>query len=187
MAFSLQKILMSACACGCCGVAAAQEPAVQLFVFAGGEPEQPRVLMWEQMSAQQGARLWPLLSHEQRLVKWRHMSREERNMLRRSMTPGERRDRKSRFVINPDPGELDKKLKARKMTPAERDLLRRQVMQVHVEIKSGIPYDCEDPTDCRRHRILTPRDEDREKVLTRPHSAAQTPSVVVPDSQAAAN
>ena len=115
------------------------------------------------------------------------MSREERNMLRRSMTPGERRDLKSRFVINPDPGELDKKLKARKMTPAERDLLRRQVMQVHVEIKSGIPYDCVDPTDCRRHRILTPLDEDREKVRTQPRSAAQTPSVVVPDSLTAAN
>ena len=151
MTFSLRQLLISACAAGCCGSAIAQGSSMQIFVF---EPVHtgPDVLMWEDMTAKQRAELWPLLSNEQRLVKWRHMTREERNQMRRLMSPAERGNLKKRFVIDNVPDQAAEKLKARKMPQAERELLRRQVIQVHVEMRAGVPFDCFDPTDCRRVR-----------------------------------
>ena len=55
-------------------------------------------------------------------------------------------------MIDRLPPEEAKNLKTRKMTPAERELLRRQVIEVHVEMRGGVPYNCNDPTDCRRAR-----------------------------------
>ena len=135
MILSLRQFLFSACACGCCSVAVAQDTSVQFFVFGPSLDEQPKVLMWEQMTLEQRAQLWPLLTHEQRLLRWRHMTQDERRIMRKNMTPVER-----------------KNLKTRKITPAERELLRRQVIEVHVEMRGGVPYNCNDPTDCRRAR-----------------------------------
>lgn len=108
--------------------------------------------MWEQMTLEQRAQLWPLLTHEQRLLRWRHMTQDERRIMRKNMTPVERKNLKRRFVIDRLPPEEAKNLKTRKMTPAERELLRRQVIEVHVEMRGGVPYNCNDPTDCRRAR-----------------------------------
>lgn len=152
MTFSLRRILFSACACACGGVAVAQNPSLQIFIFEPSLQPPEGVLLWDDMNAKQRAELWPLLSNEQRLVKWRHMSREERNQMRRYMSPIERNDLKRRFVIDRLPEKASSSLKARSMTPAERELLRRQVIEVHVEMRSGVPYDCFDPTDCRRPR-----------------------------------
>lgn len=152
MILNLRQFLISACACGCCGAAVAQDSSVQFFVFGPNQDEQPKVLMWEQMTPEQRAQLWPLLTHEQRLLRWRHMTQDERRVMRKNMTPVERKNLKRRFVIDQLPPEKAKNLKARKMTPAERELLRRQVIEVHVEMRAGVPYNCNDPTDCRRAR-----------------------------------
>ncbi len=184
MTLSLRQIFISACACGCCSLAFAQEASIQFFVFDPVKSEQPNVLMWEQMNAQQRAQLWPLLSYEQRLVKWRHMTQEERRLMRKNMTPLERRDLKRRFVIDRVPTNEAQKLKTRKMTPAERELLRRQVIQVHVEMRAGVPYNCKDPTDCRRPRLSTNLDVDQRTSPKIPPSATRvTPSVTVPSTQ----
>jgi len=140
MILSLRQFLFSACACGCCSVAVAQDTSVQFFVFGPSLDEQPKVLMWEQMTP------------EQRLLRWRHMTQDERRIMRKNMTPVERKNLKRRFVIDRLPPEEAKNLKTRKMTPAERELLRRQVIEVHVEMRGGVPYNCNDPTDCRRAR-----------------------------------
>ena len=95
--------------------------------------------MWEQMTLEQRAQLWPLLTHEQRLLRWRHMTQDERRIMRKNMTPVERKNLKRRFVIDRLPPEEAKNLKTRKMTPAERELLRRQVIEVHVEMRGGVP------------------------------------------------
>lgn len=184
MTLSLRQIFISACVCGCCGLASAQEASIQFFVFEPAVDEKADVLMWEQMTPQQRAQLWPLLSYEQRLVKWRHMTQEERRLLRKNMTPVERRDLKRRFVIDRLPPEEAQKLKTRKMTPAERELLRKQVIQVHVEMRAGVPYNCKDPTDCRRARMSSSLDVDRKSVpVALPDAARVNPSVTVPSTQ----
>ncbi len=159
MISGLRHFLISACALSCCGAAAAQGGTVQFFLFGPATEEQPKVLMWEQMNAQQRAQLWPLLTREQRLVKWRQMTQDERRIMRKNMTPVERRDLKQRFVIDRLSPDEAKNLKARKMTPAERELLRRQVIEVHLEMRGGVPFNCKDPTDCRRARTSSRLDE----------------------------
>ena len=106
-------------------------------------------LFWEQMSAQQRAALWPLLSHQQRLFQWRYMTKQERRQMRRNMTADERQAIKYRYIIGVDESH-PKRLK-RELTSQERQQLRRQVRQVHVEIRRGIPYNCTDPTECPKH------------------------------------
>lgn len=110
------------------------------------------ILFWEKMGMEQRARLWSLMPLEQRLFQWRYMNRAERELMRNHMTPGERRAMKKSFVVQSqvpsDETRVNRTVK--KMTPAERDLLRRQVIQVHVEISRGVPYNCADPTDCPR-------------------------------------
>ena len=152
MILSLRQFLFSACACGCCSVAVAQDTSVQFFVFGPSLDEQPKVLMWEQMTPEQRAQLWPLLTHEQRLFQWRYMTKDERREMRMNMTPGERRAIKQRYVIDFTPNQERTVKSVRRMTPAERELLRQQVIEVHVEIRRGVPYNCNDPTDCRRAR-----------------------------------
>ena len=100
MILNLRQFLISACACGCCGAAVAQDSSVQFFVFGPNQDEQPKVLMWEQMTPEQRAQLWPLLTHEQRLLRWRHMTQDERRVMRKNMTPVERKNLKRRFVID---------------------------------------------------------------------------------------
>ncbi len=160
------KIFFTACLAGCAGVASAEvtlAPIVPETARAGSS----QVLLWDQMNAQQRARLWPLLTHEQRLFQWRLMTKEERRQMRSNMTPGERRAIKHRFVIDFMPAQGHAKVPVRRMTPAERELLRQQVIQVHVEIRRGIPYDCTDPTDCpqsawRGRAVSTPAKVERE-------------------------
>ena len=110
MILSLRQFLFSACACGCCSVAVAQDTSVQFFVFGPSLDEQPKVLMWEQMTLEQRAQLWPLLTHEQRLLRWRHMTQDERRIMRKNMTPVERKNLKRRFVIDRLPPEEAKNL-----------------------------------------------------------------------------
>lgn len=141
------KFVFTACLAGCAGVASAEATLVPT------EPQAARsgpseVLLWDQMSAQQRARLWPLLTHEQRLFQWRYMTKDERRQMRLNMSPVERRAIKQRFVIDFMPDAEHVKKPVRRMTPAERELLRQQVIQVHVEIRRGVPYNCTDPTDC---------------------------------------
>ncbi len=153
MASSLRHFLLAACAVGCCSLSMAAEPGVRVYIFGPQLQEGDGVLMWEQMTDEQKARLWPLLSREQRLVKWRQMSAQERRTMRENMTPADRRSLKRRFVIDHVSPEDIKNLKTRKMTPEERQLLRRQVIEVHVEVRGGGPYNCKDPTDCSRLRM----------------------------------
>lgn len=155
MICQFRKIVTCACACGCvAGVCAAQDntpPAgskAELPVVLDAQGEQTEILFWDQMSAEQRARLWPLLTHEQRLFQWRYMTKEERAQMRKHMTPGERRSIKQRYVVDALPEETRERRGVRKMTPAEKELLRQQVIQVHVEIRRGVPYSCSDPTDC---------------------------------------
>ncbi len=118
---------------------------IQLLEFAPETVQTDQVLLWDRMSAEQRAQLWRVLNHEQRLRQWRYMSKEERRQMRRHMTATERRAIKDRYVVD---GKACPSRPVPKMTPAERELLRQQVMQVHVEIHRGVPYNCTDPTDC---------------------------------------
>ena len=141
------KFVFTACLAGCAGAASAEVTLLPV------EPQAVRsgpseVLLWDQMNAQQRARLWPLLTHEQRLFQWRYMTKDERRQMRLNMPPAERRAIKQRFVIDFMPSTDADRKPVRRMTPAERELLRQQVIQVHVEIRRGVPYNCTDPTDC---------------------------------------
>ncbi len=148
------KFVFTACLAGCAGIASAEATLVPLVPQASrtGPSE---VLLWDQMDAQQRARLWPLLTHEQRLFQWRYMTKDERRQMRMNMTPGERRAIKQRYVIDFTPNQDREKKPVRRMTPAERELLRQQVIEVHVEIRRGVPYNCTDPTDCPRSAFRT--------------------------------
>ncbi len=148
------KFIFTACVAGCAGLASAEG------VPASGAPQAARggtseVLLWDQMNAQQRARLWPLLTHEQRLFQWRYMTKEERRQMRQNMTPVQRRAIKQRFVIDFSPDHERTQKPVRRLTPAERELLRQQVIQVHVEIRRGVPYNCTDPTDCPKSAFRT--------------------------------
>ena len=145
------KFVFAACLAGCAGAASA-EATLAPVVPQASRSGPSEVLLWDQMDAQQRARLWPLLTHEQRLFQWRYMTKDERREMRMNMTPGERRAIKQRYVIDFTPNQERTVKSVRRMTPAERELLRQQVIEVHVEIRRGVPYNCNDPTDCRRAR-----------------------------------
>lgn len=150
MTFCLKTFVLCTCACGCVGMTAlAQETPLPETVATNADNPQ-EVLFWDRMSAEQRARLWPLLTHEQRLFQWRYMTKDERRQMRLHMTPNERRAIKQRYVVDGVPAQGKEIKPVRKMTPAERELLRQQVIEVHIEIRRGIPYSCTDPTDCPR-------------------------------------
>ena len=137
----------------CLGTASLNVAALEThFSLLGFEPL-PSVdhLFWDQMTAQQRAALWPLLSHQQRLFQWRYMTKQERREMRQNMTVEERQDIKYRYIIAVDQLESQPARLKRELTDEERQQLRRQVRQVHVEIRRGIPYNCTDPTDCPKN------------------------------------
>ncbi|MBO5658709.1 MAG: hypothetical protein J6S08_04660 [Duodenibacillus sp.] len=137
----------------CLGTASLNVAALEThFSLLGFEPL-PSVdhLFWDQMTAQQRAALWPLLSHQQRLFQWRYMTKQERREMRQNMTVKERKDIKYRYIIAVDQLESQPARLKRELTDEERQQLRRQVRQVHVEIRRGIPYNCTDPTDCPKN------------------------------------
>lgn len=148
------KFVFAACLAGCAGAASA-EATLAPVVPQASRSGPSEVLLWDQMDAQQRARLWPLLTHEQRLFQWRYMTKDERREMRMNMTPGERRAIKQRYVIDFTPNQERTVKSVRRMTPAERELLRQQVIEVHVEIRRGVPYNCTDPTDCPRSAFRT--------------------------------
>lgn len=150
MTRGFRNFVLCTCMCGCTTLAAlAQEvPLPEAVTVNAQKPEE--VLFWDRMTAEQRARLWPLLTHEQRLFQWRYMTKDERRQMRQHMTPTERRAIKLRYVVDGHAINAKEVRPVRKMTPAERELLRQQVIQVHVEIRRGVPYSCTDPTDCPR-------------------------------------
>lgn len=155
MTLGFKTFVFCTCACGCAGLSVwAQDVPLPDMVTAN--TQNPReILYWDRMSAEQRARLWPLLTHEQRLFQWRYMTKEERRQMRQHMTPNERRAIKQRYVVDGAAAAASQIKPVRKMTPAERELLRQQVIQVHIEIRRGVPYSCTDPTDCPRTAYRT--------------------------------
>lgn len=90
-----------------------------------------------------------MLTHEQRLFQWRYMSKSDRQLLKNEMSDDEKRQIKRRYVIDSRLLEVAANRPQRKLTDEEKRILREQIMEVHIEIRRGIPFDCQDPTDCR--------------------------------------
>lgn len=153
MTRSIRQLFLISCLCGVSYTSQASD----LAVVPGGAATNPAdaVIFWDQMSAQQRASLWPLLTHEQRLFQWRYMTKDERREMRRNMTHQERQAIKHRYVIDGKAVGAVRSMPVRKMTESERQLLRRQIMEVHVEIRRGVPYNCTDPTDCPKSAFRT--------------------------------
>ena len=182
-----RKILTCACVCGCAGFAVASETTKIVVLPDVSLPSptvQSEVLFWDQMTAEQRARLWPLLTHEQRLFQWRFMSKDERSQMRRHMTPGERRAIKQRYVLEAVPESARERRVVRRMTPAERELLRRQVIEVHVEIRRGVPYSCTDPTDCPQSAYRARAAERRLQHMNEPRMGVSAAGEAVPAASA---
>lgn len=159
-------VLCSGMLCMSCATAFAEEGAPKFASGVQSLIDRPvTVYFWDEMSPAERAQLWPLLTPEQRLFHWRYMSKNERAQLRANMTHNERRAIKQRYVFSPANSARDTQrgeatgqnqtakaeapaLPIRRLSEAERSLLRQQVIEVHVEIRRGVPYNCSDPTDC---------------------------------------
>ncbi len=116
---------------------------------ANSAPAAGDVVVWDAIPQSERAGLWPLLTHEQRLFQWRYMSKADRQHLKNEMTDDEKRQMKRRYVIDSRLLEAAANRPQRKLTAEEKRLLREQIMEVHIEIRRGVPFDCQDPTDCR--------------------------------------
>ncbi len=129
------------------------------FALAGGVPSKTDsapaspasgdVVVWDAIPQSERAGLWPMLTHEQRLFQWRYMSKADRQHLKKEMTDDEKRLIKRRYVIDSRLLEAAANRPQRKLTDEEKRLLREQIMEVHIEIRRGVPFDCQDPSDCR--------------------------------------
>ena len=147
-------VLIASSVCGCCSMAVCAQEVRQ------AEPEArtgaANVVSWEAMTPAERQALWPMLTHEQRLFPWRQMNRAERKVFEKGLTEDEKRIIKRRFVIDSRLLEAAANRPQRKLTDDERRLLRQQIMEVHIEIRRGVPYNCTDPTNCPkssfRHR-----------------------------------
>lgn len=182
----LRTLVFCTCAaCSCLPFVQAQghEPELPDVIIAARNGE---VLFWDRMNDRQRSRLWSLLTHEQRLLQWRFMNRDQRRLMRQHMTPNERRAMKQRYVVEGvGGGPAGKEMRAvRKMTPAERELLRQQVIEVHVEIRRGVPYSCTDPTDCPRSAWRT-RAAERRAANLKARTAPEVPAAAATAATAA--
>lgn len=149
----MKRLDYAACAAGLIlsisSAAASETLAGGVLSFVRAETEiVPQTFFWEDMSEAQRLALWPILTHEQRLMQWRYMGKNERRAMRMNMTSTEREAMKRRYVIDGSLLLAARALPVRRLSTEEKDLLRRQVREVHVEIRSGVPYNCTDPTDC---------------------------------------
>ena len=148
--------------------------------FAEAEPEPPTpqsastpaptgdVVLWDAIPQSERAGLWPMLTHEQRLFQWRYMSKSDRQHLKSEMTDDEKRQVKRRYVIDSRVLEAAANRPQRKLSPEEKRLLREQIMEVHIEIRRGVPFDCLDPVDCRTgyDRLKQAQDAARRRAAT---------------------
>lgn len=148
--------------------------------FAEAEPEPPTpqsastpaptgdVVLWDAIPQSERAGLWPMLTHEQRLFQWRYMSKSDRQHLKSEMTDDEKRQMKRRYVIDSRVLEAAANRPQRKLSPEEKRLLREQIMEVHIEIRRGVPFDCLDPSDCRTgyDRLKQAQDAARRRTAT---------------------
>ena len=128
----------------CWADAEAPEPEAAASAPASGD-----VVVWDAIPQSERAGLWPMLTHEQRLFQWRYMSKADRQHLKSEMTDDEKRQMKRRYVIDSRLLEAAANRPQRKLSPEEKRLLREQIMEVHLEIRRGVPFDCLDPMDCR--------------------------------------
>ena len=139
---------------------AANAPAAAQASAPASSPAKGDVVVWDAIPQSERAGLWPLLTHEQRLFQWRYMSKADRRHLKSEMSDDEKRQMKRRYVIDSRLLESAANRPQRKLTAEEKRLLREQIMEVHIEIRRGVPFDCQDPTDCRTgaERVRQARD-----------------------------
>lgn len=130
------------------------------------------VVSWEAMTPAERQALWPMLTHEQRLFQWRQMNRAERKVFEKGLTEDEKRIIKSRFVIDSRLLEAAANRPQRKLTDDERRLLRQQIMEVHIEIRRGVPYNCTDPTNCPKSSFRHRQAREAADAVPNPVSAA---------------
>ena len=96
------------------------------------------------------------------------MSKSDRLHLKSEMTDDEKRQMKRRYVIDSRVLEAAANRPQRKLSPEEKRLLREQIMEVHIEIRRGVPFDCLDPSDCRTgyDRLKQAQDAARRRTAT---------------------
>lgn len=166
-------------ACVSCCSAAAWAEDLPVKQESAPVPATGEVVVWDAIPQAERAGLWPLLTHEQRLFQWRYMSKSDRQHLKNEMTDDERRQMKRRYVIDSRLLEAAVNHPQRKLSPEEKRLLREQIMEVHIEIRRGVPYDCLDLADCRTAdaRIKRAREAARRRAAAETPAAAAAPAV----------
>lgn len=94
--------------------------------------EVPCVRLWSEMQAEERAKLWPYLDEVSRASCWNGMSRAERQALKQRLTERDLEQLRRRFTLPKDAREMEHRAHAR--TEAERSLMRRQILEVHMEL-----------------------------------------------------
>ncbi len=123
-----------------CGTAAAWNNPVQTKPVPDScinTDEQPCVQMWSNMSAAERAKLWPYLDDVSRTMHWRSMTASERKAMRAKLSPAEREALRKRFSLRSGEEYADKQRKFGKLCNEDRSLMRRQIMEFHVELVGG--------------------------------------------------
>ena len=121
------------CCLGCSSAAAmpGAEPAAGLGDHCQ-EVEAPCIRQWTEMSASERAHLWPYLDEVSRAMHWRSMSTRERSDMRREMSAADRDKLRKRFCSEQAGAVMSKE--TRKLRRDERQLLRQQITEFHVQL-----------------------------------------------------
>lgn len=95
----------------------------------------PCVRLWQQMSGAERARLWPYLDEVAKTSYWRQMTGDERRDMREHLSSAENDRLRNRYSIKPRDGERRAGRRLGGMCDEERLQLRRQVIEVHMEMR----------------------------------------------------
>ncbi len=119
-----------------CGTAAAMsaEEARNGLADQCADVEAPCVRQWTQMSASERAHLWPYLDEVSRAMNWRSMSARERSEMRKELSAADRDQLRKRFCSE-QAGSASKE--TRRLRRDERQLLRQQITEFHVQRTGG--------------------------------------------------
>ncbi len=98
----------------------------------------PCVKTWNNMSAEDRAKIWPYLDDVSRAMHWRSMGQGERNEMREHLSVNERERLRQRFCSQ----QIQKAAthETRKLRREERMLLRKQIKEFHVQRLGRRPH-----------------------------------------------
>lgn len=90
--------------------------------------------LWTEMTAKERAEIWPFLTPRMQRFYWRSMTEPERRSMRAEFSPSMKEKFRKRYVSPENCGTPDHARQARyRMSPEERQRLREQIREMHVE------------------------------------------------------